>query len=153
LDSFLAPKQSPNIECYAFEPVSENQKLLEQNIKLNKAEPQIKVVKRAVSNKSGTAVIHLSDKQSGTHSLSVDRGGSSREIQTVSVDEYCKKHKIVPDVIKIDVEGHEASVFDGMTNCLKTNPTIFMEYIPELNKDMKELIKDLGKYLYLLLRC
>lgn len=142
--SVLAAKSNKSIRCHAFEPVVENILLLEKNLKLNKIQKQVTVVKSAVSNKTGFAVIHLSKKLSGTHSLSVDRGGSSRTIPTVSIDEYCKTNKITPDLVKIDVEGHEASVFNGMMKCLKTKPTILMEYIPELNKDMRVLIKLLG---------
>lgn len=143
--SVLAVGQNSKIKCFAFEPVEENQALLKKNINLNGAVAKIKIIKSAVSNKSGTAVINLSDTMSGTHSLSIDRGGSSRKVRTITLDEYCKKNSVKPDLIKIDVEGHEASVFEGMPNLLKNTPTIFMEYVPELNKDMGILMKNLAK--------
>ena len=143
--SVLAAKTTDKISCYAFEPVTENQELLQKNIVLNKLKGRIKLVKSAVSEKDGTALIHLSEKLTGTHSLSVDRGGGTRKIKTVSVDSYCRKHNLSPDLIKIDVEGHEASVFKGMQEVVQSKPTIFMEYVPELNKDMGLLMKDLAK--------
>lgn len=143
--SVLATKSNPAIKCYAFEPVSENVDLLGKNIRLNRAMSKIKLVAAAVSSRTGVAMIHLSAKQSGTHSLSVDRGGLTREVKTVAIDSYCTKIKKMPDLIKIDVEGHEASVFEGMKDTLKSKPTIFMEYVPELNKDMEVLIGKLAK--------
>lgn len=143
--SVIAATENAKVDCYAFEPVRENQVLLKKNIELNNVEPRVRIVKSAVSNKTGTANISLSDKLSGTHSLSVDRGGGTRKVPTVTVDEFCDKHKLTPDLIKMDVEGHEASVFSGMIKTQKRKPTIFMEYIPGLNKDMKNHLGSLSK--------
>lgn len=143
--SVIAARKNSAIRCFAFEPVEENQAFLEKNIKLNKVGSRVKLIKYAVSDMTGDATIHLSTKLSGTHSLSVDRGGEERAVRTITVDDFCKKSKRTPDLVKIDVEGHEASVFKGMSGVLKTKPTIFMEYVPELNKDMKSLIDRLAK--------
>jgi FkbM family methyltransferase len=142
--SVIAATENATLRCMAFEPVEENQILLKKNITLNKLGKQVTLVKSAVSNRNGKATIHLSNKLSGTHSLSVDRGGTTRTVTITSVDSYCQKKQLKPELIKIDVEGHEGSVFRGMGNTLKETPTIFMEYIPSLNKDMRELIYELS---------
>ncbi len=143
--SMIAAGENPSIACFAFEPVKENQVIFKKNLKLNKLQSQVTLVTKAVSDHNGKATIHLSEKLSGTHSLSVSRGGGSRSVSIVSVDSYCNDESISPDLIKIDVEGHEGSVLRGMKNILNTKPTIFMEYIPSLNKDMKDNIQQLSK--------
>lgn len=151
--SIIAAKNNPKIQCYAFEPVLENQELLKKNILHNGVSSQIKVVKHAASDKSGKAKIYLAKKLSGTHSLSVDHGGLSREVSTITIDEYCGRYNIKPDIIKIDVEGHEANVLRGMKNCLKFHPTILMEYIPQIHSDMTNVMADLSsayKYFYVI---
>lgn len=141
----LAGAANEKLSSYAFEPVLENQNFLKRNIKLNKLSKQITLVPIAVSKQDGFAMIHMSKTSSGTHSLAVEHDGESRKVKTMSLDSFCSKNKLSPELIKIDVEGHEASVFAGMKRLMKTKPTIFMEYIPEINKDMADLIKELGQ--------
>jgi hypothetical protein len=46
----------------------------------------------------------------------------------MTVDHYCDKHQLKPDVIKIDVEGNELKVFKGDVNTLqKHKPKIIVE--------------------------
>lgn len=50
------------------------------------------------------------------------------EVETDSLDNFVKEKNIVPDVIKIDVEGHELSVLQGAENFIsKHHPTLIIE--------------------------
>lgn len=143
--SIIAAKNNKKIAAFAFEPVQENQELLRKNIRLNDVAGRVKLVKYAASDKSGSAVIHLSETMSGTHSLSVDHGGESRKIKTITVDDFCKKYALKPSLIKIDVEGHEVNTLKGMKEVLRQHPTIFMEYIPHIHSDMDKIMAKLAK--------
>lgn len=142
--SIIAATNNQKIRCYAFEPVSENQELLRRNIQLNSVSSRVKLVKYAASDSTGTATIHLSETMSGTHSLSVDHGGEKRQIDTITIDEYCTRHALKPNLIKIDVEGHEVNVLRGMAKTLKHHPTIFMEHIPHIHSEMEKIMKNLA---------
>jgi FkbM family methyltransferase len=52
-------------------------------------------------------------------------------IQVLKLDEFCQEKKIIPDCIKIDVEGAEDKVIRGADYLLRDNqPAIIMEYHP-----------------------
>jgi FkbM family methyltransferase len=46
------------------------------------------------------------------------------EVEAISLDEYFANHPTSIDVIKIDAEGSEPYIFQGMKQILKNNPTI-----------------------------
>ncbi|MDB5211996.1 MAG: putative methyltransferase FkbM [Sediminibacterium sp.] len=53
---------------------------------------------------------------------------STTEVDTISLDEYCKSHNVVPDFLKVDVEGNELLVFEGAKEILQTRrPPILFE--------------------------
>lgn len=55
------------------------------------------------------------------------------QVECVPLDAYISSHDIDPKVIKIDVEGAEYSVINGMKHLLSTiKPTIVMEYLSEI---------------------
>ena len=65
----------------------------------------------------------------------------SQSITCTTIDKYCKDKKIVPDGIKIDVEGAEGLVIEGAKNIIKSySPWVLLEFHGNLfNK--KERIK------------
>lgn len=50
------------------------------------------------------------------------------EVETVTIDDYCRQHRLHPDFLKVDVEGNELSVFIGAKETLKQfRPKILFE--------------------------
>ena len=50
-------------------------------------------------------------------------------VPCITIDKYCKDNDIVPDVIKIDVEGAEGLVIEGAKNIIKSySPCILLEF-------------------------
>ncbi len=139
--SLIANKSNSKIRSFAFEPTPDNIALIKRNVKLNNAK-KVSVIESAVSNKVGTADISLGPTGSGTNSLSINYGGEMIHVATITVDSFCKKNKTTPDLMKVDVEGHENQVLIGAKNILKTTKmTVLIEYIPKMNKDI-HLITD-----------
>lgn len=56
------------------------------------------------------------------------RISAREEVSTVSLDTYCSRQGIVPDFLKVDVEGNELSVFQGAEKILRScKPKILFE--------------------------
>lgn len=117
-------------KIFAFEPDTENFRLLQKNISENNCQ-NVETVNLAVSDKAGTARLFLSEENQGDHRIyNFGNKRQSIEVKTVSLDDFLKNQRI--DFIKIDVEGAEPLVFAGMTEILKNNPQvlIMMEFWP-----------------------
>ena len=108
---------------YAFEPCSHNFSLLVKNIKLN-GYKNIFPVKMAVYDKVGTARLYLFISSEG-HSLQVKR---SRHIviETTSLDKFFEDKGYRVDFIRMNVEGSEPKVLDGMHKILSLNPHLII---------------------------
>ncbi len=120
-------------KVFAFEPDSENFKLLEKNIKANNYK-NITAVQKAISDKTGKARLYLDSENLCGHSLTARKGNKFVEVETVVLDDFLRDEKI--DVIKIDVEGFEPAVLEGMKNIIKNNKDIMIitEFYPNAIK-------------------
>jgi FkbM family methyltransferase len=141
--SILGCLTSPSLHAYAFEPVAENQRLLEYNIGSHHLEERVHLERSAVSGRAGTVTMYLN--QSATHSIHERQpGATTREVEAVTIDGFVSSAGMTPDIIKIDVEGHEASVIDGALNTLAAHsPTVFIEYIPIAHNDVESFVERL----------
>jgi FkbM family methyltransferase len=141
--SVLGCAKQPELQAFAFEPVVENRALLDRNLSLNGVDGRVSIEPVAISDRNGTATISLA--ASGTHSLSARPDGATREVQTLTLDEFHRDHQVTPDLIKIDVEGHEAAVLDGARTLLtQATPTVFMEFSPRQHDDLEGLLERLS---------
>ena len=53
-------------------------------------------------------------------------------VRSIVLDEFLSENNIKPKIIKIDVEGAEYKVINGLSHCLSANsPFIVMEYLSE----------------------
>lgn len=127
-------------KIYAFEPDPSNFALLEKNVKLNGC-TNVVLERKALSNRKGTLKLFIARENRGDHRIYQPEGESrsSIDVEAVRLDEYCKEHKTGIDVLKMDVQGAEGHILDGMTGLLedrKDGPTIFMEVWPYALKGM-----------------
>lgn len=137
--SLLAAKAvGPGGHVYSFEPEPENFRLLNKNATLN-GYSQIETINRAVSSSEGGASLFLTALDTGRHSL-YDHdlpGHNVVEIQTTTLDRFLEDHDW-PSIgmLKIDVEGSEFDVFQGMKQMLERSCPSFIvvEYNPILVK-------------------
>ena len=121
---------------YAFEPDPSNYRLLVKNIEANGYKNVI-AMQKAVSNKSGVIDFYHSEGHRGDH-RSYDPGDGERKkikVKSETIDRFTGK-KIIPDIVKIDVQGAEFLVIQGMKNLIKRNKglTILCEFCPRYMK-------------------
>lgn len=111
-----------NGRVYAFEPDTEAFAYL----KANTAHlPNVKIFPAAVSARDGEAQFYHVPRATQSHSLVPIEGAEVQIVRTVTLDSVISE-KI--DFIKIDVEGAEKEVFDGMSRHLEQNPFVVFEY-------------------------
>jgi FkbM family methyltransferase len=116
----------------AFEPVPCNYNILNDNIGLNKFD-QVTCKKIALSNKNEQLSIFIDEKTTNPGAFNLfDRGGDTL-IDCCIGDEIVGNRKV--DFIKIDVEGYESFVIEGLLETIKKNrPKIMFEYDIEYHK-------------------
>jgi FkbM family methyltransferase len=110
-----------NGQVIAFEPDTRNFARLQENLKLNQVE-NVKCFRKALSDKSGQASLLVSKDEPWTSSLSISpRSGiaGSEVVEIVEGDQFVAEERLPPPLaVKIDVEGHEATVIRGLQKTL-----------------------------------
>ncbi len=124
----------------AFEPSNSTFNSLRKNVELNNLNNVI-IEKIACSNKTGTSQM-FKNHYHGHSSLVKRRNLKWKElVKTIRLDEYLKTNNITElEFLKVDVEGHELSVFLGLGEFLNPEKvkTIVFEHIQSTQKDLVE---------------
>ena len=92
----------------AFEPLPRNLQYLSRTVEINRLR-NVTIVPWAVSDKVELTRFELGENCA----LGRLGSGGSQPVACVSVDEFIDRYGLVPDVMKIDVEGAEAAVLAG----------------------------------------
>lgn len=104
-------------EVHSFEPTPWTYSLLQENVKQY---PQVTLNNKAVSNKEEVVSFKDYGPGYGAYNTANKDGStlkkSSKEIhiKTIVLDTYCKEKNIKPTYIKLDAEGYEYSILQGM---------------------------------------
>jgi len=111
-----------------FEPEATNRARLRKNLTVNAANERWTVLPIALANGNGVAVLssEFVEAGSGHHYLSSDGTGAlvrtRRGVSLIREDGFA-----APDVLKIDVQGAEKLLLDGMGPLLDTVESIYLE--------------------------
>lgn len=126
LTVLAARSVGPTGHVYAFEPLPRNVAVLRRNLALN-AFDNVTVSESAVSD--GVRRGHISDRDPVMASLVVDAAPGTIPVGVVAVDELVMTGRVKPpDVVKVDVEGHEPAVIAGMSDTLRRyRPSVIYE--------------------------
>jgi FkbM family methyltransferase len=95
---------------------------------------RIAIVRCGVSDAADTIDLPAKRELSPGHSILRDRRtkGAQVKVSVVTLDEVSQTYDFAPDVIKIDVEGFEASVLKGAANIVsRFKPIIIVEVHPQ----------------------
>jgi FkbM family methyltransferase len=153
--TLLACTANPNARVIAFEPVPRVYEKLMEHIRINHFDDRCEAHRMAVSNFVGTAQMHVPFGDLPTSaSLNTDgfRGlsGTLVEVPVTTVDAVMGDKPV--DLAKIDVEGFEPQVLEGMQMTLRRfRPALFIECLPDgPYREVEEILKNLGYQIYLL---
>jgi FkbM family methyltransferase len=113
---------------YAFEPDHVALKALERNLKLNEIK-NVVVVPIALSNKNGFATL-MAKEFGGSGSTIIRRADKPKStyVMTTTMDYFCIIENIIPNGVKIDVEGAEDLVLEGASRIREKDTWFFVEY-------------------------
>ncbi|MFI5148960.1 MAG: FkbM family methyltransferase [Bacteroidia bacterium] len=152
--SLISKAVNRNAVVYALEPVQRVFKKLAENNSLNNYD--IKCIQAAASNSEGTALIYDTYEEH-TYSVTINKNLNEEavkvftsEIDTLTLDGLIERENLTRlDLIKIDVETHEAEVMEGFRKHLALyKPTILIEILTdEVGKKVQQIVHGLG-YLY-----
>lgn len=156
----LARAVEPDRKVYAFEPEPFNYGILQRVASDHRFKDKIVALPYAVGAENGTVDLWLNDRHHADHRVITDEfrsahsGISGASVPILSIDHFLKRHPEPVSFVKIDVQGYEAAVCQGMTGTLRRNPnvTIVLEYMPsamrELGFDPSQLIRFLHEHAF-----
>lgn len=149
--SLLAAKKAKKV--YAFEPVPENFAILQKNAQDNHL-GHITPINKAVSDKEGNVTFNVTwaSDSAGFYDHPNAEVIRKIDVQTNSIDNELANVKNV-SFIKIDTEGHEIHVLDGLQKTLAANKNakLLIEFNPQCllnagctSKELLQKIESLG---------
>ncbi|HTA97451.1 MAG TPA: FkbM family methyltransferase [Solirubrobacteraceae bacterium] len=117
----------PSGHVWSFEPDPANRTSLEYNLEVNEMVDRVSVVPLAVTSTIGRRAFYRMRNDTGSSTLypSTEGNGQRITVATTSLDTWADTEgwpRI--DLVKIDAEGAEAAVLDGMTELIKRNPHV-----------------------------
>ncbi len=150
---------SRSARVYAFEPEASNYNLLCQNIRLNNVQDKVTAYCAGNLDYDGFSVLNIAqDRDVGPggscHTVDEEKNfdlskmnvAFKQGINIVKLDTFCKMMKIVPDHIKMDVDGLEHRVIDGAIETMRKAKTVIIELNTNLTEhnNAVEKMKSLG---------
>ena len=134
---------------HAFEPAPASAAVATRIAKRN--DLSLTVHQLAVSDRAGTAELHISPVSDASNSLVAGFRDTEEhiEVETVTLDEVVARTGDRPDIVKIDVETHERAVLDGArSTILEHRPAIVVEVLRRRGHDhgdeINEFLNGLG---------
>ena len=130
-----------NAKVYAFELLLRNWIEMQKDIQLNQC--NVQAYNMAIGNGENVWYKENSDMATKTEI-------SDNWTTTIPLDDFVEKYNIIPQIIKIDVEGFELNVLEGAKNTLRTyHPKIIIEtHSKELRKKCNEFLNNLNYCLF-----
>lgn len=116
--------------------------LLHRSVQCNGA--GVSVISAAVSDYTGSAVLHISPE--GRSSNSLHGIGREQKVPSITLDSLLQQFP-APDVLKIDVEGMELAVLSGGRSVLEHRPALFCE-VTDHYAEVGKLLSEFGYNLY-----
>ncbi len=134
----MAQLVGENGKVYSFEPDPVNFQLLKKSVEINGFE-NVVLIQKAVSNITDKVKLFLGDNDSAINRIYDAKLGDAKEsidVESIRIDEYFKENDELVNFIKIDSEGSEVKIINGMKQFLSRNQELVMmtEFFPFLIK-------------------
>lgn len=132
---------------YSFEAAPENAEAIRHNAALN-AIPNITVIAKAVSSHPGRGRLQVVDDQSWSKLEDYGEHPNTEQVidvELIAIDDLVRSSELPPPtLVKIDVEGAEIAVLDGMRETIASHrPAIICE-LHDTHREFVELMSAVG---------
>lgn len=127
----LLAKRRPDVTIYAFEASPRVFHYLKINKEQNSLN-NLNIYNLAIhTNDDLELPFYSPEDKNGKGSFSPVFTKESELVKTISLDTFFKKNKLIPNLIKVDVEGYEALIFESMKNHLSNSNScpILFEFV------------------------
>lgn len=146
----IAAKLAPKGKIYAFDVDPKCFALIERNKQLNKLE-NIEISTLAISDKNDKVKIQKLDRPDPGIVINTRTKNDYLEVESITIDDFVERAGITPNFIKIDVEGAEEKVLQGMKEVLKQESVIILLEI-HVNHLIKYFNSNYRDIIFLLLK-
>jgi FkbM family methyltransferase len=115
---------------YTFEPLAEHVATIQANARLNRM-PQVTAVEAAVGRAPGEAELVLTEWDGGaalsTAEAAPQGATTTRRVRVIALDEFVASQGLrPPSMVKIDVEGAEKDVLEGMRSVIARHKPVLL---------------------------
>lgn len=125
-DSILILKNLTNRRVISFEAVSDNFRLMQKTVELNRLDNVI-LEHMALGKKKETMTMTLAGASSAFHTNGVVTTAGAKTVQVNTLDEYLEGKDIDVGLIKVDIEGAEQDFMEGAKKTIaKFKPVLLM---------------------------
>lgn len=147
-DTLIAANNGARV--IAFEPGASNLPLLSDTIHRNGVDEQVKIEPIGIGEK--TEVIQFAEYPNYglvNHVITSENPAKPdaviSEINITSIDDYASAHNLIPNVIKIDIEGHEFAALKGAQKTFGTHkPSVICEVRPDNWEEIRTYMDSMG---------
>jgi FkbM family methyltransferase len=116
----------PGARVHCFEPEPENLALLERNVG---SRPDVRVNRAALGREAGRLTLHVSSNTAMHSMKGTSDGGRDITVAVISLADYLRERRLDRiDVLKLDVEGSEMDVVEGLGDRVRDVGVIVGEF-------------------------
>jgi FkbM family methyltransferase len=156
---YLSDLVGPHGRVYVFEPGPNNIPYIRKNVSKRN---NITLIEKAVSDVEGDLPLFVEDLTGQNNSLIqkyevfernrknayVSANVDAVTVPSVLLDNFISEQDIDVSFVKIDVEGAELNVLEGMGRCMSTKQPMIMVEVTEQNADVAEFLASHGYELF-----
>jgi len=130
-------------KVYAFEPFPQSTEAIRKNAALNGFEQIVEVWQGAVSDRSGVGRLSIQGECNTFRLADNAEPNRSITVPLYVIDELVVEGKIrPPDLVKIDVEGHEVQVLRGMREAVRRYRPVILCEVHWIKKEIETLLAE-----------
>jgi len=137
-DSALVLEELEPRAIYAFEPLEENFKLLNETIRINGLR---NVVPLKMGLGTAKGVMSVTPFGSASFRSDIFGGGPGEREETTSIDDFVAERKASVGLIKLDVEGSELDVLMGAKKTIEEHKPVLIVSVYHRGRDFFEIPK------------
>lgn len=122
----------PNCAVWAFEPSMGAWMSLSERFERNL---RVEIHRLGISDQAGSSILYKNSELSGLSSLSKRRLthfgidlNNEEQIELTTLDDFCLQRNLWPEIIKLDIEGHELSALRGGMSALSKARIVQFEF-------------------------